>query len=159
MSAEASGLQERRSFQDFHFEEPLKVLHRTWVMAEPGLKTSPDCPNHSCGHCGVWCIAADQCDSAQRYLEFASLDWIYCLWEVKICWEQFCHSYWEVMKSLRAGADNHHLVQPNPGWDSGVINGAIHSIITESLFFFFFSHTLVKFYCLFASFRKKILFL
>lgn len=27
------------SFQDFHFEDPLKLLHRTWVMTESGLKT------------------------------------------------------------------------------------------------------------------------
>lgn len=61
------------------------------------------------------------------------------------------------MKSLPAGADNHHLVQPNPGWDSGVINGVICTIITESLFFFFPHRDSCKILLSFCFFQEKII--
>lgn len=58
------------------------------------------------------------------------------------------------MKSLPAGADNHHLVQPNPGWGRGVINGVIRTVVTESQFPFF-TETFVKLYSLSAAFIGK----
>ena len=59
------------------------------------------------------------------------------------------------MKSLPAGADNHHhLVQPNPGWGRGVINGVIRTVVTES-HFSFFTETFVELYFLSAAFIGK----